>query len=62
MSSGCSPAVAMARRPATDAMLAVVSSGPAMRRSQMPVRETIHSSFVSTMCSRSALDRTRLGA
>ncbi len=62
MSSGSSPAVAMARSPATAAMLAVVSSGPAMRRSRMPVRETIHSSLVSTMRSRSALVRIRLGA
>ena len=44
MSSGWSPATAMARRPATAAMLAVVSSGPAMRRSRIPVRLTIHSS------------------
>ncbi len=58
MSFGWSPATAMARRPATAAMLAVVSPGPAMRRSQIPVRLTIHSSAVSTIFSRSALVRT----
>ena len=62
MSSGCRPATAMARLPATAAIVAVVSSGAAMRRSRMPVRVTIHSSDVSTSRSRSALVRTRSGA
>ena len=39
----------------------VACPGAAMRRSRMPVRLTIHSSDVSTIFSRSALDRTRSG-
>ena len=35
------------------ASVAVLSSGPAMRRSRMPVRSTIHASDVSTRASRS---------
>ena len=38
-----------------------VSPGAAMRRSWMPVRCTIHSSDVSTVCASSVLVRTRLG-
>ena len=44
MSSGWSPATAMARLPAMAASVAVVSWAAATRRSRMPVRETIHSS------------------
>jgi hypothetical protein len=61
MSSGWRPAVWMARSPATAPIEAVVSLAAATRRSRMPVRLTIHSSFVSTMRSRSALVRTWLG-
>ncbi len=62
ISSGSSPATATARRPATAAMLAVVSWAAATRRSRIPVRETIHSSEVSTIRSRSAFVRTASGA
>ena len=62
MSSGSMPAVLMARSDATAAIDAVVSWAAATRRSRIPVRETIHSSDVSTMRSRSALVRTWLGA
>ena len=62
MSSGTSPAVWIARSAATEAMDAVVSVAAATRRSRMPVRETIHSSEVSTIRSRSALVRTWAGA
>ncbi len=62
MSSGCRPAVWIARREATAAIDAVVSWAAATRRSRMPVRVTIHSSDVSTMRSRSALVRTWAGA
>ena len=62
MSSGSRPATAIARSAATAPIEAVVSSGPATRRSRIPVRVTIHSSDVSTICSRSALVRTRSGA
>ena len=58
MSSGSMPAVRMARIDATAAIEAVVSCAAATRRSRMPVRATIHSSFVSTMRSRSWLVRT----
>jgi hypothetical protein len=37
------------------------SSSPAIRRSRMPVRVTIHSSVVSTMRSKSALRRILAG-
>jgi mRNA-degrading endonuclease toxin of MazEF toxin-antitoxin module len=62
MSAGARPAVWIARRPATAAIDAVVSSAAATRRSRMPVRVTIHSSEVSTIRSRSALVRTWAGA
>ena len=62
MSSGSMPAVRIARSEATAAMDAVVSWAAATRRSRIPVRETIHSSEVSTMRSRSALVRTWAGA
>jgi hypothetical protein len=62
MSSGSRPAVRIARRDATAAMDAVVSCAAATRRSRIPVRDTIHSSDVSTIRARSALVRTWLGA
>ncbi len=62
MSSGSMPAVRIARIEATAAMDAVVSCAAATRRSRMPVRDTIHSSFVSTSCSRSLFVRTCAGA
>ncbi len=62
MSSGSRPAVRIARRPATAAIDAVVSLAAATRRSRMPVRDTIHSSDVSTIRSRSAFVRTWAGA
>ena len=62
MSSASRPAVAMARFAAMAPIVAVVSCGPATRRSRMPVRVRIHSSDVSTMRSRSALVRTPSGA
>jgi hypothetical protein len=43
------------------AMSATFSSSAAIRRSLMPTRETIHSSFVSTISARSALVRTFSG-
>ena len=46
---------------ASAAMSEVNSSGAAMRRSLMPVRVMIHSLDVSTIFSKSALVRTRLG-
>ena len=52
----------MARAPATAPIEAVVSWAAATRRSRIPVRLTIHSSFVSTIRSRSAFVRTALGA
>ena len=61
ISSGSSPATAIARAPATAAMDAVVSLAAATRRSRMPVRDTIHSSLVSTIRSRSAFVRTAFG-
>jgi hypothetical protein len=61
MSSGSRPAVRIARRDATAAMLAVVSWAAATRRSRIPVRLVIHSSDVSTIRSRSAFVRTWAG-
>ncbi len=52
----------MARIAATAAMEAVVSCAAATRRSRIPVRDTIHSSEVSTIFSRSWLVSTWLGA
>ncbi len=62
MSSGWRPATRIARRDATAAIEAVVSFAAATRRSRMPVRDTIHSSFVSTIRSRSRFVRIWLGA
>ena len=54
MSSGARPARLIAVAAASVASVAVVSPGPAMRRSRMPLRSTIHASLVSTRASRSA--------
>src|SRR5688500_13701604 len=54
-SSSAMPACLMAAVPASIARVDVVSPSPAIRRSRMPVRATIHSSLVSTLASRSAL-------
>ncbi len=62
MSSGSMPAVRIARIEATAAIDAVVSLAAATRRSRMPVLETIHSSDVSTIRSRSAFVSTCAGA
>ena len=62
MASGVSPACLIAAAPASMARVAVVSPGPAIRRSRMPVRSTIHWSLVSTRCSRSALVRRWSGS
>ena len=51
--SGATSARSSALRQASIDIVAVVSPGPAMCRSRMPVRVTIHSSEVSTICSRS---------
>ena len=62
ISSGSMPAVRIARSEATAAIDAVVSLAAATRRSRIPVRDTIHSSDVSTIFSRSWLVRTCDGA
>ena len=62
ISSGSIPAVRIARIAATAAMEAVVSCAAATRRSRIPVRDTIHSSDVSTNRSRSRLVRICDGA
>ena len=54
-------AIFMARSAALAARSDVNSSFAASRRSLMPVRVTIHSSVVSTIFSRSALDRIFAG-
>ncbi len=59
MSSGSSPAAAMARRAAISAMS--VAGTCEMRRSLIPLRVVIHSSLVSTIFSRSALLNTAGG-
>src|SRR4030042_6435031 len=56
-SSGETSASAMARRPASIARVATLSSGPTTWRSRIPVRDMIHSSDVSTMRSKSLLVR-----
>jgi hypothetical protein len=61
-SSGSIPAVRIARSEATAAIDAVVSSAAATRRSRIPVRDTIHSSLVSTIRSRSLFVSTCAGA
>jgi hypothetical protein len=49
------PAAAMARRPASAAMIDVVMPDATLRRSRMPVRSRIQASEVSTIASRWAL-------
>src|SRR5687768_6857058 len=61
ISSAVSPAVSSACRAAVTDSEVVLSSGPTMRRSLMPVRLVIQSSEVSTIRSRSALVSTRSG-
>ncbi len=61
ISSAVMPASSSAFCAALDARSLVCSSGAAMRRSLMPVRETIHSSVVSTIFSSSAFVRMRSG-
>src|SRR5437879_5348965 len=60
-SAGCTPEAASALRAALAASENVVVPGSAMRRRRMPVRSTIHWSEVSTIRSRSALERIRSG-
>src|SRR5262245_56867906 len=62
ISAGVRPARLIAAAAALVPRLAVVSSGPATRRSRIPVRSTIHSSLVSTRASRSALVRRPSGS
>ena len=62
MSSGTRLARSIACCAARTARSEVASLSSAMRRSWMPLRCTIHSSLVSTIFSRSALLRIRLGA
>ena len=57
ISFGSSPAAAIALRAAAVPRVAVLSPGPAIRRSRMPVRWTIHSSLVSTIRDSSSLVR-----
>ncbi len=61
MSAGDRPLPASALPPATTAMSATVSSGPANRRLMMPTRLRIHSSLVSTRAERSSLVTTLAG-
>ena len=55
------PAFAIAAIAAGAAMSVSASSFVAKRRSRMPVRSTIHSSVVSTYCSRSLFVKTCSG-
>jgi len=61
ISPGDTFASARARFAASDARNDEGVFGSEMRRSRIPVRETIHSSEVSTIASRSLFVRTRLG-
>ena len=61
MSAAVTPAASMALRAALVAMSLVAISGPAMRRSLIPVREVIHSSEVSTILDMSSLVMMRSG-
>ncbi len=61
MSPGDRPLPASALPPASTAMSATVSSGPAYRRLMMPTRLRIHSSLVSTWAARSSLVTTLPG-
>ena len=60
-SAGSTPARSSAWRAAGIARSLAAWSSRAIRRSLMPVRVVIHSSFVSTIFSRSAFVRTRSG-
>ena len=62
MSSGTRFARSSAWRAAFTARSEVASSSSTMWRSRMPLRCWIHASLVSTIFSRSALVRIRLGA
>ena len=62
ISAGLSLASASAALAAAEAICEVDSSGPAMRRSRMPVRVKIHSSDVSTRCESSSLVTILVGA
>ena len=62
ISAALMPAFSIAASEARAAISLVVISGPAIRRSRMPVRVWIHSSLVSTSFSRSALVITLSGA
>jgi len=62
MSSGLSPAFCIACAAALAPMSEGFSSGPAMRRSEIPERVLIHSSLVSTSLERSSLVNFRSGA
>ena len=55
------PASASAARRPARAMSVSACSSAAIRRSRIPVRSTIHSSVVSTNCSRSLFVNTRSG-
>jgi len=57
-SSGPIPAASRAARLALTPRVKVFSSGPAMRRSRMPVRVRIHSSLVSSDGGKSSLRTT----
>jgi hypothetical protein len=58
---GVRPAASIALRAAVAPRVAVVSPLAAIRRSLIPVRWVIHSSFVSTILARSSLVRRRSG-
>jgi hypothetical protein len=60
-SAASTPARSSAERAAGRARSLAASSSAAIRRSLIPVRSVIHSSDVSTICSRSAFVRTRSG-
>ena len=61
MSFAATPAISSARRHAGSAMSVSASSSRAIRRSRMPVRSMIHSSFVSTSVESSSFVSTRSG-
>ena len=58
----CRPACPSAASAAGRARSESASSGAATRRSRIPVRSTIHSSDVSTICASSSFFITRAGA
>jgi hypothetical protein len=61
ISAAVQPARSIASRAAANPISLVVSSSRAMCRSCIPVRETIHSSVVSRIFSKSAFVITRSG-